>query len=154
MTIQRQCFSCKLYTVPPSGECSYCHAISAPLSEEAVLIPAATSGAMREKLHAIPYDLVPYQELTEAYCRAAEKGAVKYAPWNWSKGLSRVQLIGSMLRHTFAYLRGQDRDQETDLLHTDHILWNAVALCHNVHWNLEDGRRAEPARDYKTATKE
>ena len=69
--------------------------------------------------------------------------------WNWSKGLPRVQILGSILRHTFAYLRGQDRDPDSGLLHTDHILWNAAALSHNVHWNLADGRRAEPPRAYK-----
>lgn len=109
----------------------------------------ATSGAMREKLNAPPYDLIPYQELSEAYARVAEHGAAKYDPWNWSKGLARVQLLGSLLRHTFAYLRGQDRDKDSGLLHTDHILWNAAALVHNVYWGLEDGRRGEPPRDYK-----
>jgi hypothetical protein len=113
--------------------------------------PASKSGAQREKLGALPYDLIPYQEITDAFARVAEFGAVKYAPWNWSKGLARVQLLGSLLRHTFAYLRGEDRDRETGLLHTDHILWNAAVLAHNVHWNLEDGRRAEPPRDYKEA---
>lgn len=114
-------------------------------------MPAATSGAKREKLHALPYDLIPFQEIVAAYARPAEFGSQKYEPWNWSKGLSRVQLLGSLLRHTFAYLRGEDRDSDSGLLHTDHILWNAVALCHNVHWNLEDGRRAEPPRAYKDA---
>jgi hypothetical protein len=111
--------------------------------------PAATSGAMREKLNALAYDLVPFSEMTEAYARVAEFGARKYDAWNWSKGLPRVQLIGSMLRHTWAYLRGEERDAESGLLHTDHILWNAVTLCHNVHWGLEDGRRGEPVRSYK-----
>lgn len=111
--------------------------------------PATLSGAQREKLHALPYDLVPFQEIAEAYSRVAEHGAQKYAPWNWSKGLSRVQLIGSLLRHTFAYLRGQEIDQDSGLNHTDHILWNAVALVHNVRWGLEDGRRCEPLREYK-----
>jgi len=111
--------------------------------------PEAQSGAKREKLNVLPYDLIPFQELTDSYARVAEFGAKKYDAWNWSKGLPRVQLLGSLLRHTFAYLRGEDRDRETGLLHTDHILWNAVTLCHNVHWNLEDGRRVEPPRAYK-----
>ena len=110
--------------------------------------PAAGSGAQREKLAAQPYDLVPFQEMTEAYARVAEFGAKKCAPWNWSKGLPRVQLLGSLLRHAFAYLRGEDRDKETGLLHTDHILWNAAALAHNVHHGLEDDRRKEPLRQY------
>ena len=111
--------------------------------------PAAASGAKREKLHVLPYDLVPFQEMTEAYVRVAEFGAKKYDPWNWSKGLSRVQILGSLLRHTFAYLRGEETDKDSGLSHTDHILWNAVALAHNVRWNLEDGRRVEPLRGYK-----
>jgi hypothetical protein len=110
--------------------------------------PQTETGARREKLNALPYDLIPYQEITDAFARVAEHGAIKYAPWNWSKGLSRVQLLGSLLRHAFAYLRGEERDSESGLLHTDHILWNAAALCHNVHWNLADGRRPEPKRDY------
>lgn len=58
--------------------------------------PEAASGAKREKLNALPYDLIPYQEITDAFARVAEFGAVKYAPWNWSKGLARVQLLGSL----------------------------------------------------------
>lgn len=125
--------------------------IDEALLQLATELPAAETGAKREKLNAIPYDLIPYQELTDAYVRVAEHGAVKYEPWNWSKGLPRVQLLGSLLRHTFAYLRGKDYDdgpKGSGLLHTDHILWNAVALVHNVHWNLEDGRRKEPPREY------
>lgn len=117
--------------------------------------PSAASGAQREKLHVLPYDLIPYQELSEAYARVAEYGAIKYAPWNWSKGLARVQLLGSLLRHAFAYMRGEEFDsgpKGSGLRHTDHILWNAVALVHNVHWNLEDGRRGEPQRAYKDTT--
>ena len=120
-----------------------------------VTTPASTTGAKREKLHALPYDLVPFQEIADAYVRVAEFGAKKYEPWNWSKGLPRVQILGSLLRHTFAYLRGHERDDGpggSGLLHTDHILWNAAALVHNVHWNLEDGRRAEPKRQYKSLT--
>lgn len=110
--------------------------------------PASSTGAMREKLHAKPYDLIPFQEFSDAFARVAEHGAEKYDAWNWSKGLSRVQLLGSLLRHAFAYLRGEERDRDSGLLHTDHILWNATVLSHNVHHDLEDGRRVEPVRDY------
>ena len=113
--------------------------------------PESSTGAQREKLAEPTYDLVPYTEITEAFVRVSEVGAEKYEPWNWSKGLPRVQIISSLLRHTFAYLRGQDRDPETGLLHTDHILWNAAVLTHNVAWSLEDGRRREPEREYYSA---
>lgn len=113
--------------------------------------PTSSTGAEREKLDELPYDLIPYQEITNAFARVAEHGAVKYAPWNWSKGLPRIQLLGSLLRHAFAYLRGKDYDdgpKGSGLLHTDHILWNAAVLCHNIEHGLEDGRRPEPPRDY------
>lgn len=109
----------------------------------------STTGAAREKLTNLPYDLVPFQEMTESYVRVAEMGAKKYAPWNWTLGLSRVQLMCSMLRHIFAYLRGEECDPESGLCHADHILWNAVALVHNVYHGLEDDRRPEPHREYK-----
>lgn len=108
----------------------------------------AKSGALREKMNALPYDLIPFQEFTNAFARVAEHGAQKYAPWNWSKGLPRVQIIGSLLRHTFAYLRGEERDKDSGLLHTDHILWNATVLSHSVEHGIEDGRRGEPPREY------
>lgn len=119
------------------------------LDEQASGHSEAESGAMREKLNDLPYDLVPFQEITDAYTRVAEFGAGKYDPWNWSLGLPRVQILGSLLRHTFAYMRGETYDKESGLQHTDHILWNAVALVHNVQWSLEDGRRTEPKRTYK-----
>lgn len=128
--------------------CGYSRAITEhlPVPEH----PKSETGAMREKLHSIPYDLVPFQEMTEAYVRVAEFGARKYAPWNHTLGIPRVQIISSLLRHTWAYLRGEERDKDSGLLHTDHILWNAAALTHNVHWDLADGRRVEPPREYKT----
>lgn len=122
--------------------------------EEVLQWEVETTGAVREKLGKPPYDLVPFQEMTDAYVRVAEFGAKKYAAWNWSKGLSKVQLCCSLLRHTFAYIRGEDRDHESGLSHGDHILWNAVTLVHNIHWGLADGRRAEPPRDYKLPKEE
>ena len=120
--------------------------------EEAHDFPATETGAKREKLDVIPYDQVPYQEITDAFARVAEHGIQKYGSWNWSKGIPRIQILGSLLRHTFAYIRGEERDmgpKGSGLLHTDHILWNAAVLVHNVHWGLADGRRGEPARSYK-----
>lgn len=104
----------------------------------------SSTGAMREKMNGLKYDLVPFIEITEAYARVAEFGARKYDSWNWSKGIPRVQVLGSLLRHTFAYIRGQDRDPESGLMHTDHIIWNAATLCHSVEHDMEDGRRKDP----------
>lgn len=94
-------------------------------------MPAAESGAQREKLGAIRYDYMPFREVVEAYARVAEFGARKYDVDNWMKGLPTSQIFGSLMRHTWAWMTGQNRDEESGLLHTDHILWNAVALVYN-----------------------
>ena len=47
-------------------------------------------------------------------------GAKKYAAHNWRNGIARTRLLGACLRHVFAYLRGEDYDPETGLLHLYH----------------------------------
>lgn len=47
-------------------------------------------------------------------------GAQKYGVDNWRKGLSWLRVIGALLRHTFAYLGGENNDQETGLSHMAH----------------------------------
>jgi hypothetical protein len=71
--------------------------------------------------------------------------------WNWSAGLPRMQIAASLIRHLFAYMRGQDNDDGpggSGLPHVDHIIWNAAALCHHHHHGIEDDRRPEPARNF------
>lgn len=85
-------------------------------------------GALREKAHVIRYDYMPFREVTEAYSRVAAHGAEKYDVDNWTKGLPMIQVCGSLLRHTWAFMWGETCDKDSGLHHTDHILWNAVAL--------------------------
>lgn len=47
-------------------------------------------------------------------------GAKKYAPHNWRKGLAWSRIIGSILRHVYAFMQGEDLDKETGLPHLDH----------------------------------
>lgn len=105
--------------------------------------------AKREKI-GVRYDLVPYREISDSYMRVSEFGAIKYAPWNWTagSGLPLAQLVASTARHLFALMRGEDFDKESGLHHADHLLWNAVAIVHNIEHKLPDERRAEPPRHY------
>ena len=122
------------------------------VSLEEIEFASAATGAQREKMAATPYDLFPFAEVVPAYCEVAEFGAKKYAPWNWTKGLGQVQIMCSLLRHLWAYMRGEDCDcgpRGSGLPHTHHILWNACALVHSRHHGIGDDRRAEPPREYK-----
>jgi len=109
-------------------------------------MPAHTSGAKRERMGE-RYDLFPFEGI-EAYSRVAEFGARKYAAWNWSAGLPRMQIAASLIRHAFKYMRGEDIDADSGLPHTDHIVWNAVALAHHHAHGIEDDRRPEPKRNF------
>lgn len=67
-------------------------------------------------------------------------GARKYTAHNWRKGIERSRLIGAALRHTIAYLGGEDRDPETGLLHLYHAsccLMFAAEL-HETRPDLDD----------------
>jgi hypothetical protein len=56
----------------------------------------------------------------EAIARVLDFGAAKYAPNNWRKGLAYSRVYGAVLRHLWAWWRGEDNDRETGLPHLAH----------------------------------
>lgn len=55
-------------------------------------------------------------------------GAQKYEDNNWRKGMKWSRIIGALKRHLNAIERGEDRDPETGLLHSAHVMCNAMFL--------------------------
>lgn len=55
-------------------------------------------------------------------------GAKKYAPFNWAKGASWLETLGSLLRHYRKSLKGELLDSESGLPHFAHALVNAIFL--------------------------
>jgi hypothetical protein len=49
-------------------------------------------------------------------------GAEKYAAHNWRLGIRKGRLLAALMRHVFAYLRGEDKDAETGLSHIAHAM--------------------------------
>jgi hypothetical protein len=103
-------------------------------------MPSHTTGAMREKLTAQRYDYMPALEVNEAYARVAIFGAGKYNVDNWMKGLPVSQVVGSLMRHVWKLMSGESYDKDSSLHHTDHILWNAVALVYYFKHDMGDDR--------------
>ena len=66
-----------------------------------------------------PLDLLPVDAL-QAVGAVLQYGATKYEPRNWEKGLSWSRVYGAILRHLFAWWRGEDRDPESGLTHLSH----------------------------------
>ena len=57
----------------------------------------------------------------EGLARVLTFGAKKYAAHNWRNGIPNSRLIGAMLRHIFAIMRGEFTDPESGLPHIDHV---------------------------------
>lgn len=75
----------------------------------------------------IRYDLLePFA--IEQLAKVFTKGAQKYAPNNWLKGLPWMDVAASLKRHLAEFEKGEDYDNETGLLHMAHVAWNALAI--------------------------
>ena len=73
------------------------------------------------------FDLLePYamEQLAKIFTRGAEK----YAPNNWLKGLPWMDVVASLKRHLSKFEQGEDFDDESKLLHMAHVAWNALAV--------------------------
>jgi len=77
----------------------------------------------------LQWSLVDFDSL-EDMVRVLEMGAKKYSPDNWKKGMPIKEVIESMLRHTFALLRGEINDIESKLPHIGHIQCNAMFISY------------------------
>lgn len=75
----------------------------------------------------IRYDLIEPFAL-EQLAKVFTKGAEKYAPHNYLKGMEWSKCIASLKRHLAAFEQGEDFDNETGLYHISHAAWNAMAL--------------------------
>lgn len=73
------------------------------------------------------------KEVQEGEAAVWTKGAEKYAPGNWLKGMSWSASSDSILRHLTAFLNGEDIDRETGLPHVDHLVCCAKILSNSFH---------------------
>lgn len=73
----------------------------------------------------LQWGLIDFRAL-ESTVRVLEFGAKKYTADNWKKGLSKKEILESMLRHIFALLRGEEIDPESGLPHIGHIGCNQM----------------------------
>lgn len=89
----------------------------------------STSTGSRYNEGKLKWSYVPFKAL-EPMVRVLMFGAEKYAPFNWTKGLKYTEICESLLRHTHAFLDGEDNDPESKLEHVGHILCNGLFLSY------------------------
>ena len=71
----------------------------------------------------VPMWLVP-GALSRGCARGLGYGAKKYAPNNWRRGMKFSEVLSALERHLHDLKDGEFFDQDSGLLHTDHMACN------------------------------
>lgn len=89
------------------------------------------------------YDLIPATPLDEL-ARVYTIGAAKYGDRNWEGGLKWGRIFAAMMRHAWAYWRGERTDPVDGQHHLASVAWCAFALMEyeTTHPELDDRTRA------------
>lgn len=104
---------------------------------------AKGSGARRNG-GKIALSLVPFH-LLAGCCRVFMGGKIKYAAWNWAKGMAWSACFDCTMRHLFKWwFLGEDIDKESGEHHLDHVFCNLFMLRHYVD-NYKEGDDRPPA---------
>jgi len=75
----------------------------------------------------LPLELVP-PVIMEEIARVLQFGVEKYGRDNWRKGMQWTRLFGAILRHLFAWVRGEDNDKESGISHLAHAATSIAFL--------------------------
>jgi hypothetical protein len=99
----------------------------------------SAESASKPRLELVPFDVI--EEIAEALTY----GASKYEANNWTRGARWGRYFAAMLRHGFAWWRGEDRDPETGFSHLAHLGCNLIFLMsYQRHGWGEDDRFRGP----------
>lgn len=104
-------------------------------------LPRTTVGptfAVRADAGKTDWSLMPWEAIEEIN-KVLEFGAKKYSSQNWrnGSGFSWTRVLSSLLRHTFAWARGEDLDKESGLSHLAHMGCNVIFL---IYYNRYSAR--------------
>lgn len=92
---------------------------------EVRIVNPTTGGQKGSKLGR--FDLVPSRPL-ELLAEHYGRGAEKYESRNWERGYNWGLSFAAMMRHAWAFWRGEDIDPETGSPHLVAVAWHAFAL--------------------------
>lgn len=67
----------------------------------------------------VPLGLFPREAIIEI-CKVLDFGAKKYGRDNWRKGMKWTRVSDAALRHLFAWISGDDYDDESGINHLAH----------------------------------
>jgi hypothetical protein len=73
------------------------------------------------------YDLMPPRPV-DALARLFTMGAAKYGERNWEQGILFGRIFSAMMRHAWAWWRGERDDPEDGQPHLASVAWCALTL--------------------------
>jgi len=96
------------------------------------------------------WDLVPADAIDEIV-KVFTWGATKYADRNWEAGMSWGRAFGSLLRHVWAWMAGEDYDPESGLHHMGHAAFRCMQIItyHYRRIGTDDRPDLHPTRAEK-----
>lgn len=100
-------------------------------------------GGLRYDTGKARYDLIPPEALEEL-AQHYRRGAEKYEPRNWEKGMAWGKCFAAMMRHAWAFWRGETNDPETGTHHMISVAWNALAIFTYHTRGVGDDDRQKP----------
>lgn len=107
--------------------------------------PLQEAAAMKHDTGKLDWSMLPIDALEEIM-KVLEFGKHKYSAWNWSsgEGFKYTRVFNALVRHLFAWMRGEDKDPETGLSHIAHAGCNILFLMHFIihkdRYNNNDDR--------------
>lgn len=98
------------------------------------------NGAVKHDEGKPRYDLIPPFAL-DLVAQVMTYGATKYGERNWEKGLKPERLFAALMRHSWAWMRGETIDPETNLPHLAHAAASVMMLIDTLEkeWQVWDG---------------
>jgi hypothetical protein len=93
----------------------------------------------------LPYHLIA-PELLEDVAAVLDFGQKKYAPRNWEAGMAWHRPFSALMRHMWAWWRGEGVDPETGLSHLAHAACCVMFLLAYERRRIGEDDRPKPPR--------
>jgi hypothetical protein len=97
--------------------------------------------------HKLRYDLIPGDALS-ALAAVYTFGSIKYDDNNWRKGTRWGRVFAALMRHAWAYWRGEIFDPESGLPHMAHVAWCCFTLINFTNTCPQYDDRIKDCIDY------
>lgn len=88
------------------------------------------------------FDLIPVEPL-EALAELYAIGAKKYGDRNWEQGFKWGRVFAALMRHAWAWWRGEKFDPKDGQHHMIAVAWNAFSLYYHELHNLGEDDRSK-----------